>query len=1066
MAESSAVIKGATAAQYSPGSVFGFGQLTGLLHVPSDVFHTWAFASGTVKRLPDWLTSYLIFDLLFMTGYLVLGMLSLRVLRHWDEEALSAGSQDEDASWERVDRAGRWLLALVFGVNLVQALCALFYARWIAIGKATPPAIAVTIHILAAGKWVLGIALVVSLCYRIWKHSRKIKALAQAVKIQRFSLVLVVLLGVLAALPGNNTLEQMPDVQRAWITGPPSAVIAWRPLLLAVAAQLMLALLIMNVGRMRTRRARQRCRDAEKLTVPDLPATDPGKPRVDRARAGYLGWLVTPVLIAGLAGLLDLSGLARVSWVQAMGPLTAVLWLIALASFVRECLRPRPVPAAVSAREEDGQAQTRKPAGWKLAVREVARSLKAEIADIRNRFLHPLQALASERDIDSSQEHEPELVVHVRTVGDILAVAIVAVTGLGLIRSFTAPALLGIHANLPVSRIAVAVGLVVAVLAWVAVPILARVHRGHVIFFSMLALTAIALVAADIWLIFFPLSASEFLGVLATVVIALGTLGLGLAVLAHLAQNRQPLPVFGLLKLKSTPVLSVVVAIGLLGLVVGQNSSLHRVNGRAGILRRPSLATAFNNWLKQSSASSCTISASTGSPGPTVEAEPLILVAAAGGGIRAAWWTASALGKLASIPCGRSDVFAVSSVSGGSLGTAVVAATTAAPGHVGSQVDRILHQLAAPAPLAAAFDGLLLRDESAGLGGVNLIAAGKPAGYTYPDRSALIQQEWESIDPSLLRPFVRAPRLPWQLLFNSTAVRSGCRTIIATSTVGAAMPLANGTPSCTSVSTAGGDSALPDAYDLLTELPCLTHMNLAAAALLSARFSYITPSGAVPGCEFNPGTGWRPSGRLVEQYIDGGYIDSSGLATLADIAPGLTAAIAMHNASAVAHPDGQVVRLVVPMVVYLANTPIARSKPTGAVLPAAAEPFLPIPRELFNSARALLVNQSVLLQNVAAETTPYQWLPCLPADTNCGAVRAAATHAIPDNIVVVAPQQQPGFFAVPLGWVLSPSSESELNSELALDARTPCNTGAVYCAQGTEGFNYLLGRIQGSGTQP
>src|SRR5215467_10457374 len=163
MAESSAVIKGATAAQYSPGSVFGFGQLTGLLHVPSDVFHSWAFASGTVKRLPDWLTSYLIFDLLFMTGYLVLGMLSLRVLRHWYEEALSAGSQDEDASWERVDRAGRWLLALVFGVNLVQALCALFYARWIAIGKATPPAIAVTIHILAAGKWVLGIALVVSL---------------------------------------------------------------------------------------------------------------------------------------------------------------------------------------------------------------------------------------------------------------------------------------------------------------------------------------------------------------------------------------------------------------------------------------------------------------------------------------------------------------------------------------------------------------------------------------------------------------------------------------------------------------------------------------------------------------------------------------------------------------------------------------------------------------------------------------------------------------------------------------------------------------------------------------
>src|SRR5262249_771753 len=121
----------------------------------------------------------------------------------------------------------------------------------------------------------------------------------------------------------------------------------------------------------------------------------------------------------------------------------------------------------------------------------------------------------------------------------------------------------------------------------------------------------------------------------------------------------------------------------------------------------------------------------------------------------------------------------------------------------------------------------------------------------------------------------------------------------------------------------------------------------------------------------------------------------------------------------------------------------------------------PIPRELFNSARALLVDQSVLLQNLAAETTPSQWLPCASSDRNCAAVRAAAHHAIRVNLVVVAPHQQPGFFSVPPGWVLSASSQRELDKELALDADNACNRGKVYCAQGTEGFSYLLRLIQG-----
>jgi hypothetical protein len=48
---------------------------------------------------------------------------------------------------------------------------------------------------------------------------------------------------------------------------------------------------------------------------------------------------------------------------------------------------------------------------------------------------------------------------------------------------------------------------------------------------------------ADAALIFLPLWATHWLGVLATTVIALGTLAAGLAVLAYLVQSRKPLPV-------------------------------------------------------------------------------------------------------------------------------------------------------------------------------------------------------------------------------------------------------------------------------------------------------------------------------------------------------------------------------------------------------------------------------------------------------------------------------------------------------------------------------------------
>jgi hypothetical protein len=109
----------------------------------------------------------------------------------------------------------------------------------------------------------------------------------------------------------------------------------------------------------------------------------------------------------------------------------------------------------------------------------------------------------------------------------------------------------------------------------------------------------------------------------------------------------------------------------------------------------------------------------------------MVLVAASGGGLRAAWWTVKALEKLAATPCGQHSVFAASGVSGGSVGLAIMD-TTPHP-------DAGLASIAGPDGLAAAIDGMLLRDTIDALTGLDFTAADMPAGQRFPDRAALLE---------------------------------------------------------------------------------------------------------------------------------------------------------------------------------------------------------------------------------------------------------------------------------------------------------------------------------------
>ena len=155
--------------------------------------------------------------------------------------------------------------------------------------------------------------------------------------------------------------------------------------------------------------------------------------------------------------------------------------------------------------------------------------------------------------------------------------------------------------------------------------------------------------------------------------------------------------------------------------------------------------------------------------------------------------------------------------------------------------------IAGPDALAAGIDGLLLHDMIAGFTGLDLPAAQMPPGQPFADRAGLIESAWQREDSGLAQPFpLQSAPLPWRLLFNSTEADSGCRAIIAdqrpTGLRRTVRPR-NGITCDLRSAVPGGGS-----FDFFAELPCMRNIAMVTAAMLSARFPFITPSGVVTSC--------------------------------------------------------------------------------------------------------------------------------------------------------------------------------------------------------------------------
>jgi hypothetical protein len=275
-------------------------------------------------------------------------------------------------------------------------------------------------------------------------------------------------------------------------------------------------------------------------------------------------------------------------------------------------------------------------------------------------------------------------------------------------------------------------------------------------------------------------------------------------------------------------------------LVSSLSNDNHGVRPLGPARARPDLPQAVDKWVSFMDDSY-----------PSEVRHPVFLVAAEGGGLRAAYWTGAVLAAIQTrFPTFSDHCFAISAVSGGALGGAVF--------------DALL--LARPPDFRTATREVLSHDflapTTARLLGTDLPQQFVPFPFL-PDRGAAMERAWERAWAKVARGAFSRPFLELALehrpflFLNSTEVDNGRRLIFSPIRI---QPTDSPETSLSYFKNAG------DGIDLLGgDLP------VSAAVHMSARFTYVSPAGAIRARDG------------VHRVVDGGYFENSGAATASEI---------------------------------------------------------------------------------------------------------------------------------------------------------------------------------------
>ena len=706
-----------------------------------------------------------------------------------------------------------------------------------------------------------------------------------------------------------------------------------------------------------------------------------------------------------------------------------------------------------------GIPQNRSAADWVPLAVFVAVVLAIPGVSLLIRMLRARGRVGSAPPLRPPDTHDDA--VSARRAGDVLLVLWTALAGLGPAKAFVTPIALAATGGFADSRfagttgwtIALATGFLVlgiaaavAVRRWTAQDPPARLGasalgetlgaavQAHDVtprqqeLLNRLGIVVLAVSCAVLaGFLLAPMAISAFVGAAAALVLLAGAWTGVIGWLTLTLGRRRPLEVFQVLRLRSAPVVTLLVVLPLVASAVQNAPSLHAVRFEADgrLPERPPLAEAYADWY---AGDSCATTVD------GVRVKPLVLVAAEGGGIRAATWTVDVLRELpAASECAARAVFASTGASGGSIGLASFRPEGNARGGGATQstID-----FSGDDALSADLAGLLAGDLVGAVSGIRVPSTGAPHtdAWAWRDRTAMQEVTWETQAPQFARPFDARPVAPTgYLVLGSTDATSLCKVLVSQLDLSpggwAETDAGDGAQSAAAPDCAARGAEFASTIDLVDYLGgCRTNLTWATAAELSARFPFVSPGG-----RFSADT--LPDGcRAVAdlQLVDGGSSDNSALGTWVDAAPSLAALVRATNATA----DGDARPYVVPIVLFATNEPGS----DVVVVPDGTRPEAIVPLVAIFGAKGPQTSPSAWLRRASDAYAEV----CPPAAAACEGAAAALRTALPGGVVVASPSTAPAI-SVPLGWSLSAFSRSRLRFEAegqALCGRDPARADA------------------------
>ena len=938
-------------------------------------------------------------DFAFIVTYALLGLvIVLFAKRRWWRWLAGIGL----AALVLVDVLENFLALAVFGgnANLIPVLVPLTKIKWLLVAALLMIAV-IGLVVRAPEKYVSKAP--------DTSEARRRSPLGRAwnaILVQRISLLPSLVFFVLSVTSGAAILEQLPDVERAWVDSDVGRVRA----VAALAATLIVTLSVFITTRLRIG-------FVEKFSRPGQPYPP--------AMLGY--WTIGPAVVVVFAMLALLVGRTGATWPEALSAQpgsSGELHTLRTVVFVGV-----PLVAII---------------GISLLLRKIWNE-------------HP------ERDRKAPPpEFDDQDVAAVTIVGDIATAAVVVVAGLGLLRAFAPVLILRgqlVQVDIVWVWVCVGTGLILIGLPWLIMIVTTALRVPQALKIASWDPVRTGVSLMIVWILFFfvlglfPTLAAR-LGLAATAVLGIGSLTGIVSAMGLIVQPNAPAEAFRLLGFKRTPVVTVLAVILVLVMVLSGKGTIHEVDrGSASgqVDGRKTMAEAFQAW--STDPGGCEFTAA----GRRVR--PMLLVAAEGGGIRAAYWTVRGLEAMGEYTCAGRSVLFSAGASGGSVGLTVArfSGTATDPGI--TRAVEAIQQMAGPGTLSEAADGTFVRDTFYGATGVPMpLLPPRTRAWDWTDRARLIETGWKDAyqrpGPAWGdRPFLNDQDLSpatGHLILNSTDAKRVCRVWVSQikpdpnamiiTSPGASFDPENSCdkvpgPAARTVDlfTAYGPYA-PDANGDAGQF-CLGDIKAVTAALLTARFPFVTPGAVIGPCPDRLKIEQRtPAYWPRTQLVDGGYVENSGLATITDLAPQWLPLVRDHNIKA-ANPANDL-PFIVPFVVYLANGDQNTTHPELNQGPT-SEVALPLSTYLrggvgLSQPAALLERARDLVRLPSFCQTPRDVSALADA---CGALELA----MPRRVIVIDRLPQPEI-AAPLGWSLSQSSRNALNDAIDAQIKARCGT--------------------------